>query len=157
MGKIFNAVATGILAGVVSGCLSMGAIQMTPSPGQSFNDNGRIYLHAKSPDIVGIQDALEHRLLKAGYQVKPEIFVRSSDKYVIDARKGKSREKDYVLEYSYHSRRTFLIRRLVIDKFDAKLTNLENGKKVMELKFEGKMSPGAFLDEFMKKLETIRR
>lgn len=155
MGKIYHAACVFFFAIGVSGCLSTGSLRVETAPGWVLGGDCRILLAVTSPDPVLIQDQLEHRLLKAGYQVKPDIFVKSNDSYLASARKGKSAEKDFRLEYGYSTRRTFLVRRLVIDSFEAKMTGVDSRKKVMEMKFRGKMSPQRFVDEFMEKINSI--
>lgn len=157
MGKICHAACAFIAAVAVSSCMSTGSLRVDTAPGWALGSDYRILLAVTSPDPVLLQDQLEHRLLKAGYQVKPDIFIKSDDKYVLAARKGRSSEKDFRLEYGYSTRRTFLVRRLVIDAFDAKMTGLDNRKKVMEMKFRGKMSPERFVEEFMEKINAVRK
>jgi len=142
---------------LTAGCLSSGSLVVTMAPGQVLDDKGRIFLDRKSPDTAGFQDELEHRLLKAGFEVRPEIFIKNKDESVLRARAGKSFDKDYVLEYRYHTRRTFLVRRLVVDRFEGKMLSRDTGKKVMEVRFEGKKSVRSFLEEFVEKMTELRK
>jgi hypothetical protein len=156
MGRNILAFAAGFIALAITGCLSTGALQLTTTPGQKFNAGGRIYLHSATPDKIGIQDRMEHRLLKAGFEVRPGIFVKGSDTYIDMAKKGKAGVRDYRLQYNYHANRMFLINRLVIRSFDASMIDLDSGKKVLEMKFQGRRSVDSFTDVFMEKMIELR-
>jgi hypothetical protein len=156
MGKIFHTFAVGLIILAVSGCLSTGALQLTSIPNERFDNKGRIYLHSAAVDSSGIQDCIEYRLLKAGFDVKPGIFVKSGDKYIDMAKKGKSGAKDYKLQYDIHASRMFLINRLVIREFDASMIDLKSGKTVLEMKFQGRRSINSFTDLFMEKIIALR-
>ena len=140
---------------VLSGCLSSGIIQVTNRPGEKIDPRGRIHLKNISEDILGIQDKLEHRLIKAGFEVRPDIFVKSSDTFIASSRKAKSGVIDYSLEYEYSVRRTFLFKRLFVDDFNAKMLNLETGKTILVMNFKGRRSESSFLDELMSKMEEV--
>lgn len=144
-----------IAAFALAGCVSYGSIVVTPDARHALNNGDRLYLDRKSTDPADLHDVLEHKLLQAGFQLKPEIFVKSQDEYLSKAKKGKDKARDYVLEYSYHSRKTFLIGRTVIDRFDARMLDFESKKKIFEMKFEGKRSVPSFADEFVSSLSRI--
>lgn len=144
-----------IAAFTIAGCMSYGSIVVTPETMKKFSATDRLFLDRKSIDSADLHDVLEHKLLQAGFQLKPEIFVKSRDEYLAKAKKGKDIRNDFVLEYSYHSRRTFLIGRTVIDRFDARLIEFESKKKVFDMKFEGKRSVASFADEFVRALLRI--
>ncbi len=140
--------------GLVS-CVSYGTIIVTPDSKPILQKDDRLYLAIQSPDAANLHDVLEHKLLQAGFQLKPEIFIKNQDEYLTKAKKGKEKTTDFVLEYSYHSRKTFLIGRTVVDRFDARLIDFETKKKIFDMKFKGKRSVLSFADEFVKTLSNI--
>lgn len=156
MVKTIHSLVVGIIALAVSGCLSTGTLQLTSTRGEKYDGRGRIYLYSAAVDSIGIQDCLEHRLLKAGFDVKPGIFVKGSDRFIDLAKKGKSGGKDYKLQYDFHADRMFLINRLVVRRFDASMIDLNSGKTVVEMKFQGRRSVNSFTDLFMEKIIALR-
>lgn len=136
-------------------CISYGSIVVTPAAKHILNKDDRLYLDRKSSDSANLHDVLEHKLLHAGFQLKPEIFVKNQDEYLSKAKKAKDKSRDYVLEYSYHSRKTFLIGTIIVDRFDGRLIEFESKKNVFSIKFEGKRSVTSFANEFVTTLVRI--
>ena len=136
-----------------SACMSTGNIQVISRPGEKIDLKGRLHLKNLSEDPLGIQDSLEHRLLKAGFEIRPEIFVKSSDGFVAKSRKAKSGVTEYSLEYEYGIRRIFLLRWVVVDSFSARMLNLETGKTVLDMKYRGRRSGSSFVNELVSKIE----
>ncbi len=136
-------------------CVSYGSIIVTPDAKPILQKDDRLYLAIQSSDTASLHDVLEHKLLQAGFQLKPEIFIKNQDEHLTKAKKGKDKTADFMLEYSYHSRKTFLIGRTVVDRFDARLIDFESKKKIFDMKFEGKRSVLSFADEFVRTLSDI--
>jgi len=136
-------------------CISYGSIVVTPDVKHTMKKGYRLYLDRKTSDSANLHDVLEHKLLHAGFQLKPEIFIKNQDEYVAKAKKAKDTYRDYVLEYSYHSRKIFLIGTTVVDRFDGSLVEFESKRKVFDIKFEGKRTVSSFADEFVHTLAHI--
>ena len=155
---ICNCVAAALALCFIAGCMNYGAITTTiyADSSKRIGSDDRLYLDRKSSDNAGFQDVIEHKLLLAGFQLKPEIFVKESDEFVLKAKKAKDRMNDYVLEYTYHSRKTFLVGRTVVDRFEGKLMELSTKNKIADFKFEGKRSVESFADSLVNALLMLR-
>jgi hypothetical protein len=90
-----------------SGCISSGSFVLTEPPRGGFEPGAQVLIVNKGGDGLDIQDDLEHRMLRAGFQVRSElpqdVRLRLSD---AEAKKGGRVNYAYRLDYEYHWRTT---------------------------------------------------
>lgn len=62
-----------LIAAMCAGCLSSGTLHVVISPDARYKAESQVLIVHKRSDPIYIQDDLEHRFLKAGFVVKPNL------------------------------------------------------------------------------------
>lgn len=60
-----------------------------------------------------------------------------------------------MLEYDYYARKTTFLKRLVFEKFSAKLLHVSDRKVLVDARFSGSRSVEGFLDELVEKMTLV--
>ncbi|HPJ40648.1 MAG TPA: hypothetical protein PLT75_19580 [Spirochaetota bacterium] len=144
-----------ITTALCAGCLSSGTLNVVIPPETRYNASAQVLIVMKRRDPVSIQDNLEHRLLKAGFVVKPNLSPDLAEKLRSEQGSRRGKFAAYTLEYDYHTRKTFFLKRLVFDKFSAKLIRVRDRKVLMDASFRGSRSVEGFLDELVDKMTVL--
>lgn len=137
-----------------SGCVS-NRFNVQVNPKVKFNPNAQIVIVKMRVDPSNLQDKLEHRLFKLGFDIKAQMYgtKKVSGRAEIDRlRKGKA---VYRLKYNYRTYKSFLLGTPSFDEFTAVLTDLRTGKQVFSFRFTGGTSISSVLDELDIRLEKL--
>ena len=131
-----------------------GRLVVERAPGKSINPAGQLSLVCLVRDNDFLQDSLEHRFLKAGFNVRSEVpgeFEKRVKRVDRDALSGRA---SYLFEYSYYARRTFIMNRNVIESFSAAL-KAAGGEKILHMHFRGSRSASALMDEVVDRTSEL--
>jgi hypothetical protein len=151
----FTAFVLMLIAAACAGCLSSGTLQVVISQDARYNAESQVLIVHKRGDPIDIQDDLEHRFLKAGFVVKPNLSADLAKKLLNEQRRNSDNLPMYMLEYDYYARKTTFLKRLVFEKFSAKLLNARDRKVLVDARFSGSRSVGGFLDELVDKMTPL--
>lgn len=141
------------LAVFAAGC-GGGRLVVDRTPGKSINPAGQLSLVCLVRDVDFLQDSLEHRFLKAGFNVRSEVpgeFERRVRQVDRNAMSGRA---SYLFEYSYYARRTFIMNRYVIESFSAALKGA-GGEKILRMNFRGSRSASSLMDEVVDRTSEL--
>lgn len=144
-----------LIAAMCAGCLSSGTLHVVISPDARYKAESQVLIVHKRGDPIYIQDDLEHRFLKAGFVVKPNLSADVAKKLLNEQQRISDRLPMYMLEYDYYARKTTFLKRLVFEKFSAKLFLVSDRKVLVDARFSGSRSVEGFLDELVDKMTLL--
>lgn len=152
-----NRIAVTVLSAVMvfAGCLSSGRLTVVIPPETRYDAAAQVLVVMKRSDPIDIQDNLEHRLVKAGFVVKPNLSPDLARKLLNEQKRNAGQLPVYTLEYDYLTRRTMILQRLVFEKFSAKLVRVQDRKVFMDARFQGSRAVEGFLEELVEKMGAL--